>query len=87
MSQVLPDLSTMGRDQLEALVSGMAAKLARAQDRKLTIKVSDKGACSVYGLGRFPVTLYASQWRKLLARATDIETFLADNAGTLSEKD
>ena len=87
MSQVLPDLSTMDRGALEALVSGMAAKLARASNRKMTLKVSEKGALSVYGLGRFPVTLYRGQWAKLLAAKEEIETFIQDNGDRLSEKD
>jgi hypothetical protein len=48
-----------------------AAKSSGKSDGKLTLKVSRKGAVSVYGLGRFPVTLYASQFEKLLAGVTD----------------
>lgn len=51
---------------------------------KLTLRVSAKGAVSVYGLGRWPVTLYASQWRALLAKASEITAFMAENAGKLS---
>ena len=52
-----------------------------------TLKVSDKGGVSVYGLGRFPVTLYKEQWTKLLDLADDIRTFIRDNAQSLKAKD
>lgn len=50
------------------------------------IKVSPKGAISVYGLGRFPVTLYASQWEALFGRQEDIKTFILDNTNALAQK-
>ena len=50
------------------------------------MKVSQKGALSVYGLGRFPVTLYKQQWSRLLDAADDIRTFLKDNDALLSSK-
>lgn len=52
-----------------------------------TLKVSDKGAVSVYGLGRFPVTLYQEQWIKLLAMADDIRAFIDENKDRLKKKD
>ena len=51
------------------------------------MKVSEKGAVSVYGLGRFPVTLYQEQWQKLLAMAEEIKTFIADNKERLKTKE
>jgi hypothetical protein len=48
--------------------------------------VSEKGGVSVYGLGRFPVTLYKEQWLKLLAMADDIKQFIAENEGRLKVK-
>ena len=51
------------------------------------MKVSEKGALSVYGLGRFPVTLYKEQWVKLLAMAEDIQAFIRDHADTLKSKE
>jgi len=62
------------------------ARLKGTQGRGVTLKVSEKGALSVYGLGRFPVTLYKEQWQKLLAAADDIRTFLKDNDGQLKTK-
>jgi hypothetical protein len=49
--------------------------------------VSPKGALSVYGLGRFPVTLYREQWEKLLDLADEIRSFIRENDGTLKKKE
>lgn len=51
------------------------------------IKVSEKGGVSVYGLGRFPVTLYKEQWMKLLGMADEIKAFIRDNESKLKAKD
>ena len=51
------------------------------------LKVSEKGAVSVYGLGRFPVTLYKEQWLKLLDMSSDIRAFIAANEAQLKAKD
>jgi hypothetical protein len=48
------------------------------------MKVSEKGAVSVYGMGRFPVTLYKEQWLKLLDMSADIRAFIAENEGQLN---
>ena len=53
----------------------------------LRLKVSEKGAVSLYGMGRFPVTLYGSQWERLLNEADTIKAFLVANAGLLSVKE
>ena len=55
--------------------------------RGVTLKVSTKGAVSVYGLGRFPVTLYKEQWTKLLDMAEDIRAFIRDNEAMLKAKE
>lgn len=52
----------------------------------MKLKVSEKGALSVYGLRRFPVTLYKEQWTKLLATEDDIRTFISQNAGLLKSR-
>lgn len=52
----------------------------------ISIRVSEKGGVSVYGLGRFPVTLYQEQWEKVLAHADDIRRFIADNRERLKKK-
>jgi hypothetical protein len=53
---------------------------------QLSLKVSEKGGLSVYGLGRFPVTLYKEQWVKLLAFSDEIESFLKENDHLLKAK-
>ncbi len=50
------------------------------------LKVSEKGGVSVYGLGRFPVTLYKEQWMKLLDMADEIRAFIKENEGKLKTK-
>jgi hypothetical protein len=54
---------------------------------QLRLKVSEKGGLSVYGLGRFPVTLYKEQWMRLLDQADEIRSFLKDNDGQLKAKE
>ena len=54
---------------------------------QISMKVSEKGAVSIYGLGRFPVTLYLEQWSKLLGRADDIREFIKNNESLLKKKD
>ncbi len=61
-------------------------RLKRAQGRGGMIKVSEKGGVSVYGLGRFPVTLYKEQWAKLLDMADEIRAFIRDHDGELKAK-
>jgi hypothetical protein len=72
--------------ELEKLRAENAA-LKRTSSRGLSLKVSEKGALSVYGLGRFPVTLYKEQWEKLLAMADDIRTFISANQAALKTKE
>jgi len=57
-----------------------------SSSRGMTIKVSEKGGVSVYGLGRFPVTLYKEQWLKLLDLADDLRAFIAANEASLKAK-
>jgi hypothetical protein len=59
-------------------------KPARGQ---LSLRVSEKGALSVYGMGRFPVTLYREQWEKLLGMSDQIQQFIKDNDHLLKKKD
>ena len=61
-------------------------RASKASHSRLSMKVSEKGALSVYGLGRFPVTLYSEQWTRLLARAEDIQAFIRVNGDRLSTK-
>jgi len=61
--------------------------LKKKRNTSVSMKVSEKGAVSVYGLGRFPVTLYQEQWQKLLALADEIKTFIEDNKASLKVKE
>ena len=53
----------------------------------VSLKVSEKGAVSLYGLGRFPVTLYKEQWERLLGQADQIRAFIAENDSKLKTKE
>jgi hypothetical protein len=79
----------MSEDNLKAEIEKLRAENERlkSQRGRLNLKVSAKGALSVYGLGRFPVTLYKEQWQRLLAMADDIRTFLQENDHLLKAKD
>lgn len=72
--------------EVERLKAENAALKARAT-RGVSIKVSEKGGVSVYGLGRFPVTLYKEQWAKLLDMTDDIRAFLKEHDAELKTKE
>ena len=74
------------KSEVERLKAENAALKARAT-RGVSIKVSEKAGVSVYGLGRFPVTLYKEQWAKLLDMAADIRAFLAEHDAELKTKE
>jgi len=77
-------------DQLKAELERLRAenaRLKRADSGGLRLKVSGKGAVSVYGLGRFPVTLYQEQWTRLLDFAEEIRGFIRENKGSLKAKE
>lgn len=80
----MQNLTTMSQAELIALVTAMQAQPAR----KLSMKVTEKGGLSIYGLGRFPVTLYRSQWDRLLdaSTVTEIKAFIETNASLLAVK-
>ena len=63
------------------------AQLKNKDKGGLTLKVSEKGGVSLYGMGRFPVTLYKEQWLRILANATEIETFIQENESKLKTKE
>jgi hypothetical protein len=66
---------------------GEVEALKRPARGQLFLKVSEKGALSLYGLGRFPVTLYREQWQKLLGMADEIRRFLQANDHLLKKKE
>jgi hypothetical protein len=61
--------------------------LKKAGARGISLKVSQKGAVSLYGMGRFPVTLYKEQWLKILDMSDVIRAFIADNDSALKAKE
>lgn len=74
-------------EQLLERIKELEAKVqAKAEEKPLTIKASEKGAVSVYGLGRFPVTLYYEQWLRLLAIGEKIKTFGETHKAQLRSK-
>ena len=73
-------------EEVERLKKENAALKAQAT-RGVSIKVSEKGGVSVYGLGRFPVTLYKEQWTKLLDMADQIRAFIAEHESELKKKE
>ena len=62
-------------------------RLKKASSKGMSLKVSEKGGVSVYGLGRFPVTLYKEQWKKLLDMSDDIRSFIEANESQLKSKE
>ena len=73
--------------RLEAENRALREQADQRKPGQLRLKVSEKGAMSVYGLGRFPVTLYKEQWRRLLDYADEMKAFLNDNDHLLKGKD
>ena len=73
--------------EIERLRAENAALKSRTARGAVSLKVSEKGGVSVYGLGRFPVTLYKEQWAKLLDMAADIRAFLAEHDAELKTKE
>jgi hypothetical protein len=61
--------------------------LKKRGSKGTSMRVSEKGGVSVYGLGRFPVTLYQEQWSKLLDMADEIRAFIKENEATLKKKE
>jgi hypothetical protein len=77
-------------EELKAEIERLRAEneaLKRPARGQLFLKVSEKGALSLYGLGRFPVTLYREQWQKLLGMADEISRFLQANDHLLKKKE
>lgn len=82
--RILPDLAAM-QAQIEALKAELeAAKASKAS--KLTYKVGEKGNVCVYGLGRFPTSLYASQWERIIADIDNLKAFIDANRPRLATK-
>jgi hypothetical protein len=74
-------------DELKAKLAELEKKTARQRSGAMEFRVSEKGGVSVYGLGRFPVTLYYEQWNRILDAAPKLKEFLEDNKSKLKLKD
>lgn len=80
----------MADDEMQAELERLRQEneaLKRRGSKGISLKVSAKGAVSVYGLGRFPVTLYKEQWVRLLDLSEDIRSFIRENEGSLKAKE
>ena len=80
----------MTEEEMKAEIDRLKAQnetLLKSSSGQVSLKVSQKGGVSVYGLGRFPVTLYKDQWDKLLAMADSIKAFIAENDQLLKKKE
>lgn len=75
------------RRQLDELKAENERLKQGSKAGNLTFRVSEKGAVSVYGLGRFPVTLYQEQWDKLLAQVDELRRFIDANRASLKKKE
>lgn len=89
MSQVLEDTSALMAElaKLKAENELLKARQARQAASRISCKVSDKGALSIYGLGRFPVTLYLSQWKALDAAWPMVRDFVETNLDQFAVKE
>ncbi|HUA08865.1 MAG TPA: hypothetical protein VMA98_06285 [Candidatus Acidoferrales bacterium] len=79
----------MDKDALEAELERLRSeneRLRRSRSSDISLKVSEKGGVSLYGLGRFPVTLYKEQWLKLLSIADEIKAYIIENEDRLKSK-
>jgi len=77
-------------EELQAEIEKLRAEneaLKKPTRGQMSLRVSEKGALSVYGLGRFPVTLYREQWEKLLGMGDDIKTFIQAHDSELKRKE
>ena len=81
---------TMSELDMQAELERLRAENAQLKSKDksgLTLKVSEKGGLSLYGMGRFPVTLYKEQWLRILASAPEIEAFIRENDSKLKAKE
>jgi hypothetical protein len=74
------------KEELMARIAELEKQMGSKKSGRLEFKVGEKGGVSVYGLGRFPVTLYYEQWLRLLGAAGELQLFLEENKGKLKLK-
>ena len=81
----------MSESEMQAELERLRAENAQLKSKDkgggLSLKVSEKGGVSLYGMGRFPVTLYKEQWLRILASAAEIEAFIRENDSKLKTKE
>jgi hypothetical protein len=82
----MSDSAEQMKQELERLRAENDA-LKKVKERGISLKVSEKGAVSVYGMGRFPVTLYKEQWLRLMDMSQEIRTFIEENNDKLKTKE
>ncbi|MGH9354484.1 MAG: hypothetical protein ACRD2G_20325 [Terriglobia bacterium] len=75
------------KEELQARIAELEKQVSGRKTGRLEFRVSEKGGVSVYGLGRFPVTLYYEQWTRLLGAAEGLRSFLEENKGKLKLKE
>jgi hypothetical protein len=80
-------MSEPSYEELKAELEKVKSQKDKVRTGELSFKVSEKGAVSVYGLGRFPVTLYQEQWIRLLGVAEDLKKFIVENSSKLKVKE
>ena len=79
-------MSEPSKDELMARIAELEKQVGSRRSGRMDFKVSEKGGVSVYGLGRFPVTLYYEQWVRLLDSADALRAFLEENKSNLKLK-
>jgi hypothetical protein len=88
-SQKSREENAMADEELKSEIERLRAEneaLKKSSSKGLSMRVSEKGAVSVYGLGRFPVTLYKEQWLRVLDMADDIKEFIRQNDAQLKSR-
>jgi hypothetical protein len=79
-------MSDPSKEELLARIAELEKQVTTKKTGRLEFRVSEKGGVSVYGLGRFPVTLYYEQWQRLLGTSEELGKFLEENKGKLKLK-
>jgi hypothetical protein len=82
----MSELTNTEREELEQLRKQKVVRDAQAK-KGISFKVSEKGGVSVYGLGRFPVTLYQEQWLRLFSEVENLKSFIEENKAQLKVKE
>ena len=87
MPKQIPDPRDVELAALRAELEKAKQAAATASVKRITFRVSEKGGVSVYGLGRWPTTLYRSQWEALAEALPALRSFISENAGRLASKE